>query len=158
MDIVPENKPALSIKAIQESIAAVEKHDCTNQFNSPLSMFRSRVIEAAKLWVDNCDALADFRKLETKTGLTVEEALKTIARHKYVVWQEMDTAPTGEKLFLCRKKSKPHVTFEACIFTEQESWEIPKEYFVVQDMTSDYPIEDDWRSLQWSELPEGEQE
>ena len=30
--------------------------------------------------------------------------------------------------FVCREKEKPHVRFEAAIFQDRESYEIPEEY------------------------------
>lgn len=68
-------------------------------------------------------------------------------------WQTMETAPKDETLFVCRNKNKPHVTYEAAIFRESESWEIPEEYLVLQNMTNDEPIDGDWEGLEWSPLP-----
>ncbi|MCP4258440.1 MAG: hypothetical protein GY774_13215 [Planctomycetes bacterium] len=64
-------------------------------------------------------------------------------------WQPIETAPKDESLFVCRDKRKPHVTFEAAIFKDQESWEIPEEYDCLQNMTIDEPICDGWDLLEW---------
>jgi len=68
-------------------------------------------------------------------------------------WQPIETAPRGEEVFVCRHKDKPHVTFEAAIFRESESWEMPQEYDALQNMTTDEPIED-WDDLEWMPLPQ----
>lgn len=68
-------------------------------------------------------------------------------------WQSIGTAPKYEVLFRCRDKNKPHVTFEAAIFSECEGWEIPGTYDVLQNMTTDEPICDDWHEThEWQEL------
>jgi len=73
-------------------------------------------------------------------------------------WQPIETAPRDETLFLCRDKEKPHVTFEAALFQEHESYEIPEEYDVLQNMTTDEPIADDWFAYEWQSLPQPPQE
>lgn len=69
-------------------------------------------------------------------------------------WMTMETAPKDDTLFLCRKKSQPHVTFEASMFWDQESWEIPEKYLVCQNMTTDEPLDDDFEDLEWRPLPQ----
>jgi len=68
-------------------------------------------------------------------------------------WQPIENAPKYEKLFICRNKNKPHVTFEAMFFRDIESWEMPKEYDYFQNMTIDEPICDNWEDYEWSEIP-----
>ena len=78
---------------------------------------------------------------------TIRHALESMK------WRPIETAPKDETIFVCRNKKKPHVTFEAAMFWDQESWEIPEKYFVIQNMTTDQPLEDDWDDLEWQELP-----
>ena len=68
-------------------------------------------------------------------------------------WQPIETAPKYEKMFVCRDKSKPHITFEAMMFKDRESWEIPEEYDVLQNMTVDEPVVDRWEDYEWRVLP-----
>lgn len=67
-------------------------------------------------------------------------------------WQPIETAPRGGVVFVCRHKDKPYVTFEAAIFRESESWEMPQEYDVLHNMTTDEPI-DGWDDFEWMPLP-----
>lgn len=88
------------------------------------------------------------------TTQTIRTLLDNAIEQRHVIaWQPMDSAPTDETLFVCRYKKKLHVTFEAAIFRDCESWEIPQEYFVLQNMTTDQPIEDYWEDLEWMALP-----
>ena len=68
-------------------------------------------------------------------------------------WRDMETAPKDGTVFVCRAKNKPHVTFEAAIFQDQESYEIPEIYDVLQNMTVDEPIADHWIYYEWMALP-----
>lgn len=70
-----------------------------------------------------------------------------------VWWMLIETAPKGGRVFISRDKTKPWITFEAAIFAERESWEIPQRYYVIQNMTTDEPIDDDWSHLEWKPLP-----
>lgn len=69
-------------------------------------------------------------------------------------WQPIETAPR-DKEFLCRRKNKPHITFEAFIDRDSESYEFPDEYETLCNKT--YPsdiLDEDWCSYEWSPLPE----
>lgn len=88
-----------------------------------------------------------------RTSLTqaaeIERGDKVVVDRREVEgWWEMDCAPRNQTLFVCRKKSKPHVTFEAAFF----KWEIPEEYLVLQKMTIDEPLDDCWTNYQWKPL------
>jgi hypothetical protein len=70
-------------------------------------------------------------------------------------WRDIESAPRDESLFLCRHKAKPHVTFEAAIFKEDDSWESGnKPYDVIQNMTADEPLDAEWEDLEWQPLPQ----
>ncbi|MBL4763489.1 MAG: hypothetical protein JKY93_12435 [Gammaproteobacteria bacterium] len=64
-------------------------------------------------------------------------------------WQSIETAPKDKTTFVCRDKYKPHVQFEATLFLEQESWEIPEEYLVLLNMTTDEPICENFEDYEW---------
>lgn len=68
-------------------------------------------------------------------------------------WQPIGNAPR-DRTFLCRKKNSPHITFEAFIDKERESWEMPEEYEVLCNET--YPddiLDDAWEAYEWKQLP-----
>lgn len=67
-------------------------------------------------------------------------------------WQSIETAPKDE-VFVCRNKNKPHVTFEAVLFWDSESWEMPEKYLCLHNMTIDEPIDQKWSELEWRPLP-----
>lgn len=71
------------------------------------------------------------------------------------VWQNIKKAPKHEVLFICREKRKPHVQFEAAIFEDVESWEMPSTCYCLQNMTTDEPLTDSWDSYEWKPIPEG---
>ena len=56
-------------------------------------------------------------------------------------WLDISSAPKNEKMFLCREVNSNNV-FEAMFFRDYESYEIPKEYDVLQNMYLDEPIDD----------------
>jgi len=66
-------------------------------------------------------------------------------------WRPIKEAPI-DVLFVCRCKDKPHVTFEAQVFLESENWEMPEEYKVLQNMTTDEPIDGDWTDNEWKAI------
>jgi hypothetical protein len=81
---------------------------------------------------------------------TISELLEIIDKQG---WQPVETAPKDETLFRLRDKTKPHETFEACIFRDCESYEMPEEYYVLQNMTFDEPVDDSWDNYEWQPLP-----
>lgn len=79
---------------------------------------------------------------------------RTESSARYVLddWQSMDSAPRGEKLFVLRSKKKPHVTCEAMIYSDNNGWEDPEEYYVLQNMTIDESIDGDWDDFEWKPI------
>lgn len=76
--------------------------------------------------------------------------------YRYVLdeWYDMSEhlPPTDGTIFVCRAKNKKHITFEAAIYEEQESWENPERYWVLQNMTTDDPIDDSWCAYEWNSI------
>ncbi|MAI17130.1 MAG: hypothetical protein CBC71_06220 [Rhodobacteraceae bacterium TMED111] len=82
-------------------------------------------------------------------------AIDDLTKHGFIStqWKPIEEAPRYEELFCIRRKDKAHVQFEAMFFRERESWEMPEEYDVLQNMTLDEPIEN-WDMYEWKPLPQ----
>lgn len=126
--------------------------------------------DGAEIINERVEALADFENdiepqvyNSTKRRIaTLETIRKALSQPPQTVpdgddvgvrWMPIETAPKGGRVFISRDKTKPWITFEAAIFAERESWEIPQRYYVIQNMTTDEPIDDDWSHLEWKPLP-----
>lgn len=72
-------------------------------------------------------------------------------------WKPISEAPRDTTSFICREKRKPHVQFEAAIFEDQESWEMPSTCYCLQNMTTDEPLTGAWEDYEWKPIPEGDQ-
>lgn len=87
---------------------------------------------------------------DTKTGLALTRAIEVL---KANTWRPIESAPKYGKTFLCRRKNEPHVTFEAFIDKESESWEMPNEYDIL--CNESYPediLDDCWSMYEWQPL------
>lgn len=81
------------------------------------------------------------------------EDIKTLRDALPGRWMPISEAPRDGS-FLCRIKSKPHITFEAFIDKESESWEMPEVYEILCNET--YPddiLDDSWETYEWQPLP-----
>lgn len=104
--------------------------------------------EDALKWVRN-----DFKGASLGEYVSYKHEIIKALQAKEPQWKSIGEAPRNETIFICRKKSRPQITFEAFFTWEDEGYESNvKPYWLLCNDTTDYPIDDNYDYYEWTDL------
>lgn len=106
-------------------------------------------LNAAEQWMDYADMGRAFENAWAIHGKTITDALNGTSG-----WLPIESAPRDGTIFVCRRKERPHVTFESSKYLESDGWENNhKSYYVLANETNEDDILDDaWEAYEWQPI------